>query len=81
MFTVLTLQVSVKKMGCLNEKQYKNKLSRFYVSLIFHFPSLKDSSVNCENTVKSNSEGLTNGNTAIESKFPFLFPAVPRIIF
>ncbi|ROL43614.1 CD44 antigen [Anabarilius grahami] len=37
-----------------------------YLSDVYCFnPS--DSSVNCENTVKSNSEGLTNGNTAIEN--------------
>ncbi|XP_067258094.1 CD44 antigen isoform X2 [Chanodichthys erythropterus] len=37
-----------------------------YLSDVYCFnPS--DSSVNCENTVKSNSEGLTNGNAAIEN--------------
>lgn len=51
-----------------------------FVLLTFYFPPI-DASLNCDDTGKSNSEGLTNGNTATESKFPLLFPAVPRIGF
>lgn len=73
---------SIKTMGYLNEKHYENKHAPNRFCLIyFLFPSYKDASLNCDDTGKSNSEGLTNGNTATASKFPLLFPAVPRIGF